>query len=232
MERKRREELAAYFEAPKPVGKRAFTRQFGMQRMSWLHMVAMQARYISKWVWIFSLLFFGITYLVAQATEWKYVSMVLGFVPFLVMLSVTESMRSYRYGMEELEVSTRFSLKSIVLARMVILGLGNTAVLTGIMVVLRNQSQIHIAYVMAPYFLTAGGGLRIVRNLRGKESTMLCFGLASLVCVLELYIPWQFEVLFTPENVWLWISACVIGLIVTVRESYRMVGMMEVLAWN
>ena len=56
----------------------------------------------------------------------KYVGAVYGLVPFLVLISVTESTRSYRYEMEELELSSRFSLKSIVMARMVILGVGGS----------------------------------------------------------------------------------------------------------
>lgn len=227
MKRKRREELTRYFEAPKPDRKRAFVRQFGLQKMNLLHMIFMQSRYISKRVWIFSGLLFGITCLVTQMAQWKYVSMILAFVPFLVMLSVTETMCSYRYGMEELELSARFSLKSIVLARITMLGLGNLVVLTGIMFLVKSNVQIDMVYVMTPYFLTAGGSLCIVRNLRGAESTFPCFGLAALTCVLELYLPWQFEVIFAPEYAWVWVCTCVMGMLITVRESYRIIRMTE-----
>ena len=232
MKRKRREELAAYFEAPGPEKKQAFTRQFGMQKMNLLHVVSMQARYISKGVWIFSVIFFGVAFLLAQAAEAKYVGMIVGLIPFLVMLSVTESMRSYYYQMEELELSARFSLKSIVMARMVMLGLGNLAVLAGVMLVLRGRMQISIIYLMSPYFLTAGGGLCIVRNLRGKESILLCFGLAALVCGVSLYLPWRFEAVYAPQNTWIWVCACITGMLVTARESYRMIRRTEDLAWN
>lgn len=232
MERKLKKELAEYFEAPGHKRKRVFIRQYGLQKMNLFHVVAMQARYISKWVWIFSGIFFGITYVVAQIAEQKYISMILAFVPFLVMLSITESMRSYRYGMEELELSARFSLKSIVLAKMVMLGIGNLVLLSGVMLLLRSEYPINVAYVMTPYFLTAGGGLRIVRNQRGKENTLLCFALATMVCVLQLYLPWQFKMIFAPEYMWVWIFACVIGMLVTVRESYRTIRMTEDLAWN
>lgn len=232
MERKLEEKLAEYYEAPKPTGKRAFVRQLGLQRMNLFHVIAMQARYISKWVWMISALFFTATCLVAQVAEWKYVSMVLAFVPFLVMLSVAESMRSYHYGMEELELSVRFSLKSIVLARMVMLGLGNLLVLAGVMLMLKGEYQVNVIYVMTPYFLTAGGGLCIVRRLRGNEGIFLCLGLAVLVCALQLYLPWSFAAIFKPEKVWVWVCACVIGIFVTIREAYRMIRMTEDLAWN
>lgn len=232
MERKRKEELAEYFEAPIPERKRAFVRQLGLQKMNLFHVIAMQARYISKWVWIFSGLFFGCTYWVSQMANITYVSMLLAAIPFLVMISVTETTRSYRYGMEELELSARFSLKSIVFARMMVLGLGNFVVLAGAFGLLGSNAQINIVHIMTPYFLTAGGSFYIVRNLRGAESTLPCMALSIVVCVLEVYLPWQFEMIFAPENLWLWAGVCVIGIMVTVRESYRTIRMTEDLVWN
>ena len=230
MERKRKEELADYFAAPRPERKRAFVRQYGSQKMNLFHVVAMQTRYLSKWVWIFSGLFFGCTYWLSQIANTAYVSMLLAAIPFLVMISVTETTRSYRYGMEELELSARFSLKSIVLSRMVVLGLGNLVVLTGVMLLLGSNAQINMVHIMTPYFLTAGGSLYIVRYLRGSESTFPCMALAVLICALELYLPWQFEMVFSPENMWIWAFSCVMGIMMTVRESYRTIRMTENLA--
>lgn len=232
MKRRRKKELVEYFEAPMPIRKSAFVQQFGMPKMNLAHVIFLQTKYISKWVWIASVFFFGVAIFCAQVAEPKYVSMFLGCVPLLVMLSVTESMRSYHYGMEELELSTRFSLKSIVLARMLMLGIGNMVVLIGAVLVLRNSLQISIAYVMAPYFLTAGGGLWIVRNIRSKESSLVCFALAVFVCVMVLFLPWQFQEIFVAKNVWLWAGACIIGIVITVRESFHTIRMAEDLAWN
>ncbi|MBQ9141831.1 MAG: hypothetical protein IJX63_08565 [Lachnospiraceae bacterium] len=230
MERKRRKELAAYFEAPKPLRKQTFVRQFGLQRMDLVHVAAMQAKYVTKWVWIFSVFFFSTTFLVAQTMEQRYANMVLGFVPFLVMFSVTESTRSFRYGMEELEMSARFSLKSIIMARMLVLGLGNLAVLVGATLVLNSGVQINPVYLMTPYFVTAGGGLYIVRSVRGKESNLLCFALAAVVCVAMLCLPWKYHSVYLPQNAWIWTCVCVAGVVMTIRESLQTIRMTEELA--
>jgi len=232
MERKTKEELKAYFEAPRPEKKQAFIRQFKLPEMNLWHVTAMQTRYISKWVWIFSALFFGAAFLTAQTAEQRYVDEILCFVPFLVMSSVTESTRSYRYGMEELELSARFSLKSIIMARMVVLGLGNLAVLTGVMLVLNSRVQINPVHLMTPYFLTAGGGLYIVRNVRGKESNLLCFGLAAFVCAVVLYLPCQFQGIYLPQNVWIWACVCGAGIMLTIWESLNTIRRTEELTWN
>ncbi len=230
MERKRRKELAAYFEAPGPERKQLFIRQFKLPKMNLWHITAMQARYVSKGVWIFSALFFGGAILIAQTVEQKYVNMALGFVPFLVMFSVTESTRSYRCGMEELEMSARFSLKSIIMARMAALGLGNLAALTGAALVLGSRAQINPVHLLTPYFLTAGGGLYIVRNVRGKESSLLCFGLAAFVCVTIVCLSWRFNDIYLPQSVWIWACVCAAGIMLTVGESLRTIRMTEELA--
>lgn len=229
MNRKQKQEfqknLAEYFEVPHPERKRAFMRRFGLPSLSLTYVVWMQARYISKWVWAFSAFFCGLTILVAAQADARFVNAVYACIPFLVMLSVTESTRSYRHGMAELEQTARFSLRSIVMARMVMLGLVNLVVLLGAVLLLGNQGQMNGICVFTSFFLTAAGSLCIVRKMRGNEGTFLCFGLAALVSGGSLYIPWQFRELCTPEYAWLWILSCGLGLFVTVRESYQTVRM-------
>ncbi|MBQ6695153.1 MAG: hypothetical protein IJN16_00440 [Lachnospiraceae bacterium] len=230
MNHKQKEVLAEYFAAPKPVKKGAFVRQFGLPHMNLWHVIVMQAKYVSKWVWICSILLFGAAFGVAQIAEQRYVSVVLGFVPFLVMFSVTESTRSYRHGMEELEMSARFSLKSIVMARMVVLGMGNLVVLTGVTLVLSSQVQLHPVYLLTPYFLSASGGLYIVRKVRGKESSMLCFALAAFVSIFMLLLSWERCSIYLSQNIWIWACACVAGVIMTIREGLCTIRMTEELA--
>ena len=220
-------QLAAYFEAPSSVGKRMFVRQFGMPQISMIRMVFMQGRYISPLVWVLSLFLFGMTVCFVANVEPAFAKIVYAGIPFLVMLSVTECTRSYRYGMEELEMTARFSLKSIMLARMVLLGLGNLAVLFTIYLLLGNPGQGSGMQILVPYFLTAGGSLCIVRKLRGMESMILCFGLAGLVSALSMYLPWRYQNLFAPKYAGFWILICGFGILFTVWESYRIIRMAE-----
>ena len=232
MERRLKEELCRYYEAPKPRRKQAFIRQFVVQKINLPRLVLMQAKYISKWVWLVSACLCVVIYAATHVMEDKYVSMVYGLIPFLVMISLTESTRSYRYGMEELELSTRFSLKSIIMARMAMLGVGNLAVLIVIANILGQREGYHLLHVLTPYFLTAGGSLYIVRMVRGNENTFFCFTLAIAVSFLQMLLPWQFKEVFMPDYMPIWASLFVVGIVMTVKESYRTIRMTEDLAWN
>lgn len=232
MERRLKEELCRYYEAPKPQRKQGFVRQFGVQKINLPRLVLMQAKYISKWVWLVSACLCVVIYAATHVMEDKYVSMVYGLIPFLVMISLTESTRSYHYGMEELELSTRFSLKSIIMARMAMLGVGNLAVLIVIANILGQREGYHLLHVLTPYFLTAGGSLYIVRMVRGNENTFFCFTLAIAVSFLQMLLPWQFKEVFMPDYMPIWVALFVVGIVMTVKESYRTIRMTEDLAWN
>lgn len=225
-------ELNEYYEAPKPLRKQAFIRQFGVERMDYKDLIRMQAGYISKWVWIFSLLLCGGMYWSACMLGGKGVRVVAGLAPFLVMVSVTESARSFRYRMEELERSARFSLKSIVMARLLLLGAVNAAVLSGVFVLLGKQPEYCIFQILAPYFLTAGGSLLIVRKIRGTENIFFCFALSSFVAMLQILFPWNLRQIFLPAYAPVWLTLCAAGILFTIWEGKKMIRMTEDLAWN
>lgn len=157
----------------------------------------------------------------------KYVGAVYGLVPFLVLISVTESTRSYRYEMEELELSSRFSLKSIVMARMVILGVGNLAILFVIVNILGKSTEYHVLHILTPYFLTASGSLYIVRTVRENENTFLCFTIATIVSFLQMLLPAWFKEILAPEYISIWAVFFVMGIVMTTKESYRTIRMTE-----
>ena len=86
--------------------------------------------------------------------------------------------------------------------------------------------------VLTPYFLTAGGGLYIVRTVRGNENIFFCFLLTVTVSFLQMLLPWRFRELLMPEYVPMWAVVFAMGMAITARESYRTIRMTEDLAWN
>ncbi|MBQ6844953.1 MAG: hypothetical protein IJO60_10010 [Agathobacter sp.] len=232
MEHRLKEELNMYFDAPKPMRKRTFLRQFRNRKMSLFSLVFMQIKYISKWVWLVSVLFCFIVYIALDVLGMKSMSLLLTWIPFLTVLSITESMRSYRYGMDELETSARFSLKSIVMARMLILGIGNLLTLMVMLQMLHGRVGLHAVHIFTPYFITASGCLYIVRMFRGNESIFFCFTLAIVICVVQILLPWQFKDCYLPDNLSIWAVLCAIGVCVTIKECYRTIRMTEELVWN
>ena len=97
--------------------------------------------------------------------------------PFVALLAVTEGTRSAVYGMEELELATRFSLKSVLLARLCLVGSLHAALLLCLTLLCRGDwggllwTDRGVSFGPLT-FLTAYGGLWLSRRLRGGRWSM------------------------------------------------------------
>ena len=107
MDQKMQEELKKIYAAPAPAGKRAFFRTVQPQPVRIRYMLWIQAAYISKCIWILSAVFFGIILFLSRYYEIALFVTVIAVMPLLAAGSVTESMRSFTYGMRELEMTAR-----------------------------------------------------------------------------------------------------------------------------
>ena len=132
--------LKESFEAPAPVRKKEFLRSIPTPSIGILEFVCTQAAYIRQWVWVSSALIFAASLIGAECLKKDMLWNVSAFMPLLALSVLTESGRSEACGMAEFELSTRFSLKSVVLARLGILGAVNLA-LFGMLVPLAYQNS-------------------------------------------------------------------------------------------
>ena len=126
-----------------------------------------QARYIQKQTWLLSLV---VLVPVLWGTDLWITAALL---PFLVPLAVSEGAKSTLYGMEELETASRFSRKSVLLARLCLIGTFHAVLLLALTLLLGGSQGLSLgrtgAYLLAPYLLTAWGSLWLSRRLRGRE---------------------------------------------------------------
>ena len=104
------------FAAPEPdrQEKARFLRSLPQPQIGMFRFILVQASYVRKLSWALSgltlLLALFCAYNISEDTLW----VVSAVVPVLGLLAVTEGNRSMMYGMSEFEMSTRFSLKSVV----------------------------------------------------------------------------------------------------------------------
>lgn len=184
------QELQILFQAPVPRKREEFLAGRPWLSMSHSAFVLAQAAYIRKWVWVLSVAMFGI--LVASTARWQREALWIaaGMMPFLALIAAQEHMRSAMYNMTELELSTRFSVKSIVLARMGLLGSFHLLLLFLLLPLLVLYGQTGIlrtgVYLLVPYLMTTFLSMVWVRRVRGREGLYLCLGIAVLVSNLQV----------------------------------------------
>lgn len=229
-------ELGQIFEAPPPEGKDRFLQSQRPPKLSMGRLLAVQASYLPKWVW----LMFGGGFLAAlgvgRCLQINLQINLLWFagalVPFLVMASVMEGFRSMAYGMEELEMAARFSYSSILLARMGILGLGNLMWMLGVALMMDGGLLENVLYLMVPYLLTDFGCLAAVRRFRGREGLYACAGIAAVVCCLELLLSSNCSWIWEPRYLGWWLAAVAALFLGNLWEGVRTIGETEEYVWN
>lgn len=229
-------ELKQAFDAPSPLRKREFMRQLDCPRMRIREFLFTQIGYIRKWVWCVSAFTFIASVLSAAFLSDDILWIISALTPLLALTIISESGRSECYEMAELEMATRFSLKSVVLARLGILGVTNLMLLCLLVPIgLWNNVFSPVAsglYIITPYLLTTFFGLFIVRKFKGREAIYACAGVT--VCI-------SFSVLFShsavshiyQENYLVWWAAGALALCIGTGKQYiTIINRTEELAWN
>ena len=232
IKKQEKELLWQMFAAPEPKRKRTFLRSIPRQEAGLGSLLFSQAAFIRKWVWAVSFLLFGAAVVLAQYTEQECIWMLSAVMPFGALLLILEFARSTAYGMAELEMTSRYSLRTVLLARMSMLGAAQLLGLIPAAIVLGAQLFKSGVYILVPYLLTAVLGLMAVRRLPGREGMFVCGSISVCVCALcpvsRLYVP----ELYGTEGFGWWMLAAVVLATVLMKEYGKTMNRLEELAWN
>lgn len=231
-----KDELKRGFDAPLPKNKKAFIRKLAPSRIPFHEFLFFQITYIRKWVWcvaglVFVTAILGLAFL-PDTVLW----LISGLTPLLALTIISESGRSELYKMAELEMATRFSLRSITLARLGVLGVTNILILGLLLPIgLWNDTLTPFAaglYMITPFLLTTFTGLLIVRNFKGQEAMYACAGTAVGISI-SLFLSHNI-IPFIYQEQWLtvWMITALVLLFGNGKQCIATIKTTEELAWN
>ncbi len=219
--------LKQAFEPPEPERKRSFLRTLPRGRISSFSFMAAQAGYIRKWVWALSFLLLGAAFAGAVCMKKETLWLVSGMLPFAAMAAVTENFRSLIYGMGELEMASRFSFRSVVLARMGILGAGHISLFVILIPVICFFSTYTLlqtgVYLLVPYLLTTVSCLWITRKIGSRDAMYACTGAAICVSGLTFFIRMMMASLLQIQYLSGWIGVLAILAALSLREGKKVI---------
>ncbi len=198
--------LATAFEAPPPQRKQAFLRALPICYVNHFSLVLTQAGYIRRSTWVLSAAVFAAALGAAHQAGTDGLWLAGALMPFAAMAAVTETGRSARHGMEELELSTRFGLKSVVLARMGIVGLVHFLLLALLAALGQTRALRTGVYLLVPYLLTDALGLAAVRRVQGREGLYICGSTAVLTAGASAALS-MVRTVYAPESFPWWLGA-------------------------
>lgn len=226
------------FEAPKPneLKKVDFLKKLPQPSISMWQFILTQATYLRRRTWILSLLLLLPSVIGACYIDHETLWTTSAVVPFLGLLAVAENNRSITYGMSEFELSTRFSLKSVVLARMSILGMLDFTILSCLVPLCWSGNNLSLIqtgiYIVVPYLLTVNLSLWVTRHVHSRENIYGCMSVAVLVSGIDLGLHYMVSVVFTLSYFGWWLAFAFALIGIMVREIYYTIKQMEEYSWN
>lgn len=221
------------YQPPAPQRKEAFLERLEPPGLSTGEFLFSQLFYLRPWNWLLAVAIFAAGLFLMKNRLPQQIRLVSTLLPFAALSTVTELHRSARCRMEELEMASRFSLKTLLLARLTLLGLGNLLLLCALFPLMTGWGQLSLAetgfYLLCPYCLTSLLCLMITRRFRGSESVYLCAGAAAAVSV--LCSMWQEKppALFQGSG-YVWVTLLLLALMIWEYRRYLFCG--EELVWN
>ena len=180
------------FEAPEPSGKQAFLKNIRPREVSMPALVWQQVSYIRMPVWIFAILVIAFVITGSLLHLDRIENIMVYIMPFTAAISVLETQRSSRFNMSELEMATRFSLRSVVFARMIVFGILSFIMLciSVPVICLSFKTNIFITGIrcLIPYFLTMIISLLVERSVIGRKNGYLSLAVASLIMLVTFWM--------------------------------------------
>lgn len=232
-----KDELKWAFEAPAAERKRVFLRQLVLPRMTVGEFLLSQVGYIRKLSWgISALILVGSVLGLAFLREGTVIWLISGLTPFLALVFILESGRSELCHMDELEMTTRFSLKTVTLARVMILGMTDAAILCMLLPIgLWNHTAAPLTaalYMITPFLFTVYSGLLAMRKLKGRDAMYACVGI-SVSISLAVFLSHQImPCIYQQQCVRVWTIAALALAFGNGKQCMEMINRKGELAWN
>lgn len=229
------------FEAPKSLKKQEFMRQINQSQIcpgeiSFGQFMWQQTGYIRKRAWVLSFVIFMVALIGGCFMDKDVLWLLSAMMPFLAISAITENIRSEICGMSELEMATRFSLKSVVLARMGVLGVLHLGTLCLITMFGCGEGATAVfqtgVYLLVPYLLTDVGGLWLVRKIRGREAVYASMALAFVIGAFPVISRYAMMLLYREQYFGWWLIALAILSVAIVSEWKKNMKRTEELEWS
>lgn len=226
--------LKTAYVSPETEKEKRFVRKNEKRALQLSCIIKVEFRYMGVRSLLAGVILTALLLAAAKAEDMDMVWTFASFIPMCALIPMALLSRSERYGMDELEATSRFSLRFVRIVRMFILGLFSLTLLLAAGIVLRVTGIVsameQIALVVFPYLVSAYGSMLVTRKWQGKENI---FGVLA-VCTFSGLLPFVIRPVILsrqlPNGTFLPVIALLLGVIV--RECALYVKESENLSWN
>lgn len=189
--------IKSAYELPSPSGKNEFLMNLEIPNINFYKFFIAQIKYIRKRVFLIQAIIMLICIIAILNIDKanlniKYISVLSSSIPFLVLILATEISRSISYNMAELEMTTRYSLAQIIIARTTILGSLNFIFLISLLISLKLKLEYSVLsigiYIFTPFLSSCFGSLYVMNHVNNKNINFYCAGVSIFVSLTNIIL--------------------------------------------
>ena len=132
----------------------------------------------------------------------------------VVMTALPLLYRSFRYRMQEIEAAARFSSVKLLLARLIVISIGDLSLLGGILLAALAKTSLSadcaVIYLCLPFLLSGSGCLFMLGHLPPGRFFAGSLLFCSVLILVTAVLPGQYALLFHPSSSAVRVILCVL----------------------
>ena len=211
--------------------KTAFIQKYQLRELNYLQIICIQLQYMGGQFALLGGCVLTLLLGTVSTVGKDLTHLIAAIVPVAALIAITGLGRSARYGMDELEMSSRFSLRMLRTVRLAIIGIADFLIMlsiSGLLKILTGAKLLHaFAFTAVPYLFTTFLCMVLIRRWHSPKNIYGCIvvavGTAAMVLVGMNYLTLCTTLLYT---------ALPVLFLLTVMEAFAYIKESEELQWN
>ena len=174
---------------------------------------------------VLAIIFYFLTVIFGEAFEYnkRFVAVLTCSISIMVlMMAIPFIQRSLRYKMHETEMAAYFSSIKLLMAKLLIIGIGDIFILNGMLflIVFKNYLNVGSAllYIIFPFLLTSWGFMYLLGHIPAHRFSPYCIGLCAImytcIALLNKFVPIVFQQTFSAA----WAAVCLVLLLLCLSQ--------------
>ena len=224
-----KERLQSVCTVPDPKRKDSFLKEHRKKEISMKELYIIQFSYIAPATWLLSAVIVAILLVISIYAEKYAVWVNSAFMPVLSTIAITENHKSEIYQMNELEMSARFSLKTIIMVKMSIFGIVHSIILITLSLLSSLNAIYSLVYLLVPYLITSNTSSILLRHYHNKSVLLGCLANSFILSMVLFVLSTKSHHLYSAVMFPYWIAVLVLMLLLGIWNTFVSIKRMECL---
>lgn len=206
------------------------SRKQNRKRISFICFLRIQIKFIGWKIWSMQ----GICLAILNAALFhfyeymqnpRYITKLLFCTSVLVFMTALPFLyRAVHYQMQEIEAGTRFSCVKLLMAKLIVIGVGDVFMLGGVFLTVLIKTSLQagsaVLYLCFPFLLVSGSGLFMLGHFTPKRFLIGSVGVCLFLVLLFIRIPVRFSFLFGQSFSAGWLVICSLLVVFCERQFH------------